>query len=258
VRIGGLFLAALIAAASPGVARADDAGEALEVLERGTEQFRTGDLEAARKSFQRARELVPDKANPYRWLGLVEARLNHCKEAVENLDQFLQRVPPNDPRTAEAVTVRDRCREELAPKIGNLIIESTPDGAEVRLDDEQSAPAGVTPFTNPATPAGPHVVFLTKQGYRRVTRGFKVGRGETVRLDFSLQEAGVPPAAIVVPAPTVTRTPAPVETTRRPRYWIAGVVVGAVAVAALAVGLGVGLSGAGSNEAVLPAIRGAP
>ena len=50
------------------------------------------------------------------------------------LEIFLGKVQPDDPRTSEAVVLRDRCKEELQPKLGTLVVESEPSGAEVRLE----------------------------------------------------------------------------------------------------------------------------
>src|SRR6516165_11792935 len=87
-----------------GVAHADNAADALIELDRGVALFQNNDLPAAREAFVKARDLVPDKANPYRWLGLVDARLGRCKEAIDELEVFLKRVPLNDTRAIEAIT----------------------------------------------------------------------------------------------------------------------------------------------------------
>jgi hypothetical protein len=241
-----------------GLARADDVSTALGELDRGVALFQSGDLTAARAAFARARDLVPDKANPYRWLGLVDARLGRCAEAIQELDEFVRRVPTNDTRAVEAITIRDRCKEELQPKVGTLVIESTPPGAEVHLD-EPEAPAGVTPYRNDAVPVGSHVVYLHKPGYRALEKSVRVGRNETVRLDLALSAEPTPspspsPSPSVVLTPPSTQPPAPTVEKRKSKLWIIGVVAGAVAVAGLGVGLGIGLSGH-SNETVLPPLK---
>src|SRR5262249_58361569 len=113
-----------------------------KLLDEGIKQFNNGELQEARDAFSRARELVPDKANPYRWLGLVDARMGRCDEAIKELEIFLQKVPPNDQRVAEAVTLRDRCRENMQPRTGGLEVTTRPGGAEVRLEDPASEPGG--------------------------------------------------------------------------------------------------------------------
>jgi hypothetical protein len=151
----------LATAAYAGTAEED----ALAHLNDGVAHYNRNELDAARTDFIAARDLFPERANPHRWLGLTEARLGHCDAAVVELEQFLQSVPPRDPRVPEAIAVRDLCRK----------------------------------------PAQAPVV-----------------------------------APVVVPAPVVVAAPPPPRPKRR--YWIAGAVIGGVAVIGLAVGLGVGLT----------------
>jgi hypothetical protein len=184
---------ALILVALVGEARADPAEEAVRLVDQGIALYKAKDYAAARTAFARARDLVPDKANPYRWLGVTDAALGRCGEAVTELDTFLSRVPAGDPRTIEAITIRDRCQAELAPRVGHLVVESVPTEAEVRLDDESSPPLGKTPLQRDVS-AGNHVVFLRKAGLEPVAKPVQVIRGETVHLEVTLsahQEARI-------------------------------------------------------------------
>jgi hypothetical protein len=239
-----LVMALVLCAAS---ARADKAGDALRLLDEGIKQFNAGELQEARESFSRARDLVPDKANPYRWLGLVDARLGRCGDAIKELEIFLQKVPPNDSRVAEAVTLRDRCREDLQPRVGGLSVESTPAGAEVRLDDPSSPVVGVTPWRSDSVSVGNHVIFVAKSGYEPITRGVGVAARETARVTLTL----VPSSGRAVADTTKRQDTTLVRGNDRPikkkPYWIAGVVIGVVAAAGLAVGLGVGLTQGGNQ-----------
>jgi hypothetical protein len=238
----------LLACAS---ARADKAQDALGLLDKGIAQFNAGNLAAARDAFAKARDLVPDKANPYRWLGLVDARMGHCADAVRELETFLQKVPAGDARVAEAVTLRDRCREDVQPRVGTLVVESTPSGAEVRLDDASAVEVASTPFRNDAVPAGNHVVFVKKGGYELVTRGVAVNQHETVKVELTLK--ALPRSAHTESAPVSSKEEKPAPPKKK-RYWIAGVVVGVVAAAALGVGLGVGLTANSSSGNVFPPV----
>src|SRR5205814_70623 len=114
-----------------GAARAAGPGEheALVAQENGIRAFNAGRLAEGRAAFEEAHRLAPDKANPYRWLGMTEARLGDCAAAIRDLDSFLRLIPPRDPRIPEAVTVRDRCRADLQPQLGSLAVESAPPGA---------------------------------------------------------------------------------------------------------------------------------
>jgi hypothetical protein len=248
-QLWGAVAAALVLTAGAG-ARADNAVDALKLLDQGIALFNANNLPAARELFVRARDLVPDKANPYRWLGMVDARMGKCTEAVMELELFLQRVPVGDPRSVEAITIRDRCKDELQPKLGTVVVETTPPGAEVRLDEMDAPVLGVTPYRNEGVPAGPHVVFVRLVGFTPVTKGFRLQKNETVRLDLSL----APQVAVATtPAPVVVAAaPPPAPEKKRSRVGlIVGVTVGVVAAVALGVGLGVGLgAGRGGGPAV--------
>ncbi len=220
---------------APRVATADVATQAQELLDNGISLFKAGDLERARVALERASALVPGKPNPYRWLGLVEARLGHCTGAVAAFDEFLARVPMGDPRTVEVVTLRERCRAELAPKLGTLTVASTPPGAEVRLRAAGEPLLGRTPLAATDLPAGSHVVVVRKPGYLELARGVTVAEHEAVRLDLVLEAA---------------------PSRRRP-YWIIGAVLGPLAAVGLGVGLGVGLT-RGDDRRTLPPIGATP
>jgi hypothetical protein len=91
---------------------------ALLHLDRGVSAFNAKDFATAAREFSAAHELVPDKANPYRWLALTEIQLGDCKSALDHIDGFISRVPPADPRVAEMTRWREFCRREAAQPSG--------------------------------------------------------------------------------------------------------------------------------------------
>lgn len=102
-------------------ARADDTGRddeaaALEHIDRGVAAFHAREYTRAHREFEAAQQLVPDRANPYRWLALTDMQLGDCASAVPNIAEFERRVPAEDPRLAELVRLRVLCeREQKAP-----------------------------------------------------------------------------------------------------------------------------------------------
>jgi tetratricopeptide (TPR) repeat protein len=124
-------LALLVAVALPGLpsaARADKNADAIRLLDEGFELFKKGDLESlgmARARFDQAREMFPEKANPYRLLGMTDARLGRCDDAVRELEQFMKLAKPDDQRIVEAATIRDQCREKLAERIAPATVAAT-------------------------------------------------------------------------------------------------------------------------------------
>jgi len=110
--LAAMAVALLWSAPARAVEDRDDA--ALRRLDTGVAAYRAGDYAAALREFEAARRLVPDKANPYRWLGLTYVQLGDCTQALLAFETFLQRVPPADERVAEVTQQRDAC--ERAPK----------------------------------------------------------------------------------------------------------------------------------------------
>src|SRR5690348_8206157 len=120
-------------------AQSDDVvAEASNRVNHGLELYAAGDLAGARKEFAAAQLLVPDKPNPYRLLALVDAHMGQCTDALREVEVFLKLAAPDDRRRPEALSVREQCQRELAPKTGSLVVTTTPDGAEVRLDSESA------------------------------------------------------------------------------------------------------------------------
>src|SRR5262249_27651459 len=75
---------------------------------------------------------------------------------------------------------------------GGVHIESLPIGAEVRVDEAEDEPAGSTPLDLTLSP-GPHVLYLSHEGYKSGRFDANVVGGVTFRM--SLQLAIVPPPA---------------------------------------------------------------
>jgi tetratricopeptide (TPR) repeat protein len=235
-------IAALVAASllGPSQASADEQpqGEALLLQDQGIARYEQGDFAGARALFERARALAPDKKNPYRWLGLADARLGQCAEAVKQLDRFLELAGSDDKRVPEVVRERYRCLALLDGRSGILVVNSRPSGATVRLDGANRPPAGTTPF-RAELPVGEHEVDLTADGRTRTERA-TVKVAETTTLDLSLAPVAATATATVAARPAAPRVPL----YRRWWLWTATIVVAA----AIAVGLGVGLTVGSPSE----------
>ena len=112
-----LFVAtvAVVLLAAPARADEDRAAAALGHLDVGIAAYRAGDYVTARGEFEAARRLVPDKPNPYRWLGMADVQLGDCTQALLAFETFLARVPADDERVAEVTRLRDGCERAPAP-----------------------------------------------------------------------------------------------------------------------------------------------
>jgi tetratricopeptide (TPR) repeat protein len=106
-----LITTALLSLALP--VQADEA-KALKYLKAGISLYDAKDWEAARQAFLQAHNEAPDKANPYRWLGLTEAHRGNCTDAIGYFDEFLKRAKPDDERRAEVMQEQAKCRTEIA------------------------------------------------------------------------------------------------------------------------------------------------
>jgi tetratricopeptide (TPR) repeat protein len=126
-------------------AQADEA-KALKYLKAGISLYDAKDWEAARQAFLQAHNEAPDKANPYRWLGLTEVQRGNCTDAIRHFDDFLKRAKPDDERRGEVTQAQDRCRTEIA---------NAPPGA-VRPVDVNPVLQLTSPPTSPPPPQTKH------------------------------------------------------------------------------------------------------
>jgi hypothetical protein len=184
-RIGTAAAALVVLASGAALADGSPEQEALRLLDAGVAAFNRGDLEEALADTRRAHELVPDRANPYRWLGVVETALGRCDEARRDLDEFIARAPEDDTRRTEARRLRDACVPAESVTTGALTIDSDPPGAEVRLG---SGPlVGVTPLRREGLPPGPLEVSLRSPGFAPEVREVVIIAGREARVSAPLR-----------------------------------------------------------------------
>jgi hypothetical protein len=157
---------------------------ALVHLHRGVAAFRAGDFARAHREFEAARELAPDRPNPYRWLALTEVQTGDCRRAVVNADAFLSRVAADDPRAAELVRVRELCGRTAV-----LRVESTPSRAALRIDD---AVVGRTPYRAPSMRPGTYRLSADRDGYEPVERSIVVRPGTDLAIRLDLEPRARP------------------------------------------------------------------
>lgn len=160
---------------------------ALRHLDAGVAAYRAGEFRRAHDELATANRLVPDRANPYRWLALTEIQLGDCASALRNIDGFLSRVGPDDPRVGEMTRWRDLCS-----RTGELRIASTPAGATLRLD---GSIVGTSPFRSLSMRTGPHELVGEKSGYRPAKRSIVVAAGQALDVHLVLDPAPRPLAS---------------------------------------------------------------
>lgn len=203
------WLVASILVATVGAAPvAADATEttALFHLRRGVAAFQRGDYLTARDELTIANRLVPERANPYRWLALTAVQLGDCQAARVHAEGFLGRAAPDDPRAPELVRLRELCE-----RTGALTVTSTPDHAELRLD---GVVGGATPYVTRSLRAGTHTLRVDHPGRAAATRTVLVPSGGELTVAL--------------------RLPAPARPLYR-RWWVWAAVAGTAAVATTAI-----------------------
>jgi hypothetical protein len=241
--VAGLMAALLLAPALAVADGGDPDAEAWVQLQRGVSLYQQGDYVAARAALAKARELVPGRVPTIdRWLGVTDARLGRCAEAVTELERFLATSPTDPDGVADATAARDGCKQMLATH-GTLRVETAPPGAEVRLDadDPGAPPVGTTPLSLESAPLGDHLVSVRREGFQPVSRIVSIAGGQTVKLELALTPLVVTPPPVLVPAPVVARRAASRPFWKRTWFWpvVAGT---AVVIIGASVGIGVAAS----------------
>ncbi len=113
---------------------------------------------------------------------------------VENLPQGTYQIQVKKPGYATysgpitiKPNVRLKLKVELTPNAGLVNVSSTPEGANVFLDDEF---VGKTPLKLENVSAGRHALRIEKSGYATFYRGFQVAIGDKLDIEGTLQKEG--------------------------------------------------------------------
>jgi tetratricopeptide (TPR) repeat protein len=212
------MVAALLMAASPVMAQKKGkakkgkgakpaAGEAKEVdpstlddpkekakayYKRGKVRHEDGNFQGALEDFLGAYNAMP---NPGVYISISSCyeKLENFQEAVNYLEKYLEEKP----NAGNIVTVKEKL-EELKATPGKVEIKSTPPGASVTLNGED------TELVTPAQlelPGGDHAMALNLEGYIMETRAFTVPIGGEVTVDVELTSTEAK-AGEALPLPT--------------------------------------------------------
>jgi len=114
-------------------------------------------------------------------------------------------IPDDDGPEVVTITPKAARKKVKAPPPvpivipGQLTVNSTPEGAEVKLDG-RSDPAWLTPFNMTGLAPGPHTVNVSKQGYVAETRAIDATSGSKMFLVVQLAAAGATVSVVSQPA----------------------------------------------------------
>ena len=178
------------AQATPGVK-----ARARELYTLGQQQFRQGDFVTAQRSFEDAYRAVP---NPVVLLSISECqvRSEDFTAAVATLKRYLQEKP-NAPDRAQVETQI----ANLESKPGSVTIESTPPGAVIWVDGENT---GYLTPNEISVRAGRHTVRATAQDYLPGEQAIDVIIGSRQRVSLTLSAM---PAPVVAEDNSANTTP---------------------------------------------------
>lgn len=144
-----------------GAAVSSDEEQARVHFEQGVLLFQEESYETALAEFRTSYELVPSPRVLYN-IGVVERALRRYADAVETLGDYLAATAGTNESEERREAVR-AIVAELESILGDLVIDSEPEGADLFVDGELQ---GRTPLEGPLRlEAGEHEVELRIDGY---------------------------------------------------------------------------------------------
>lgn len=186
----GALLAIAPTAAAPSAARAQTE-EARILFERGNEHLARGlrargrarerELAAALDAYLGVIRLNARTRNVVFNLALTLDELGRDEEAFNYFSEYLHGFELGEDERAEG----RRRLEALRPSVAVVRVESTPPGAEVRLDRRDLPVRGTTPIELAVSP-GTHLVFVTRRGYAEGTATTSAAIGSTAHVALEL------------------------------------------------------------------------
>lgn len=179
----------LLCARPPVAGAADQAADAEAEMARADVFMQQRNWQAAIAHYNAARILAPDRPGPYRGLGMAYYAAGQCADAVPVLEEYVRRKA-RDP-WPQALAALSDCKQKLEGgherEHASVRITSEPAGAAVRLDDEEGAVAGYTPFESSSVQPGTHRVFLSRPDYRPAVGELRVEPNVQATLHVTLQ-----------------------------------------------------------------------
>ncbi len=127
-------------------------------------------------------------------LALTLAELGRDDEAFNYYSEYLRAFELSEDERSEG----QRRLDALRPRVAVVHVESTPPGAEVRLDRRDLPVRGATPIELAVSP-GTHQVFVTREGFVEATGSATAAVGSTARVALELAPR---PVSVQVIAPS--------------------------------------------------------
>ncbi len=184
----------LLAPGTPSAAGGLDAEAPAQARARytaGVNYYRQGRYEDAAREFAVARRIYPKSAKLAYNLGRSLERARAYEAAVAAYRDFLKLRPEAEDRSQVEATIAT-LGELLAGHKGELVVNTSPEGAQIFLDEEEE-PRGRSPIKLEVTP-GSHVVRARLAGYAHATASAEVERAIQRALVLQLVDTRPVPA----------------------------------------------------------------
>lgn len=97
-------------------AQADSEETAAKLLKSGQDLLSQGKLTEAEVILRQAMQLAPEKGAPHYWLGKTLVQLDRCREAIGELELYLQRTKQGK-LIADAASLVTQCREKETRRV---------------------------------------------------------------------------------------------------------------------------------------------
>jgi hypothetical protein len=208
-------LLALLLTQTPSIASAQQE-EASLLFERGNQHLARGlrargrarerELGQALDAYLGVLRLGARTRNVVFNVALTLTELGRDDEAFNYFSEYLHAFDLSAEDRAEG----ERRIDALRPRVAVLHIESTPEGAEVRLDRRDLPVRGATPLEL-AVAAGPHRVFATREGYAEASASATATLGASARVELTLAPSPIDVQVIAPAIGTLTLDGEPIE-----------------------------------------------
>jgi hypothetical protein len=199
-----LVLLSLLAQAAPQVANPEAKARAQALLKEGAQHYQQGAFADALEKFEQAYAVFPSPKLLFN-IGQASRELGRPVDAINAFEKFLAQAPDAAP---ELLTEARRSVEELAPKIGKLLIDCTLAGAEITVDGRQVGWAPLVDMIRLAP--GNHQVTAIHPSATPAIQNVIVNAGsvETVVMRPQPISVAAPVSPAPAPAPASTSAPA--------------------------------------------------
>ena len=204
-----LVLLSLLAQVGAQTTDLESKAKAQVLLKEGTQSYRQGTFADALEKFDQAYAAFPSPKLLFN-IGQANRELGRSVEAVDAFEKFLSLSEDASPDLkAEA----KRSVDELAPKIGKLLIDCTVAGADITVDGKK---VGQSPLADLIRVSpGSHQVTATHPATIPVVQTVVVAPGTVQTLSIRLQSLAE--VEVVVPVPNAPPSPAlDLQATRKP------------------------------------------